>query len=105
MPTDQRKTKRYSVAHGARIVCDGGASPQNCRMLDLSARGARLELESAAALPDKFILLLSHDGGLRRQCCVIWRSENAVGIEFNPPFPTTLKPTRQANQPATDGNV
>jgi hypothetical protein len=97
MPTDQRKSRRYSVGHGARIVWDDGSSPQNCRILDVSAHGARLELETAATVPDKFMLLLSHDGGLRRQCCVIWRSENAVGIEFNPPFPTKLKQSRQAN--------
>jgi hypothetical protein len=97
MSADLRKSRRYSVANGARIVWDGGSSPQNCRMLDVSAHGARLELETAATLPDKFMLLLSHDGGLRRQCRVIWRSENAVGIEFNPPFPTKLKQPRQAN--------
>jgi PilZ domain len=97
MSSDQRKGRRYFVAHGARIVWDGGSSPQDCRMLDVSAHGARLELEAAATLPDKFTLLLSHDGDLRRQCCVIWRSEKAVGIEFNPPFPTKLKQPRQAN--------
>jgi hypothetical protein len=57
-------------------------------MLDLSAFGARLELATAATLPDKFTLLLSNDGRLRRQCSVIWRLENAVGIEFDPAFPT-----------------
>jgi hypothetical protein len=96
MPNDQRKSRRHLVAHGARVVWDGGSSPQDCRMLDISAHGARLELETAATLPDKFMLLLSHDGGLRRQCSVIWRSENAVGIEFNSPFPTKLNQRRQA---------
>jgi hypothetical protein len=66
-------------------------------MLDVSACGARLELETAATLPNKFMLLLSHDGGLRRECCIVWRSENAVGIKFHPPFPTKLKQPRQAN--------
>jgi len=97
MSIDQRKSRRYSVGHGARIVWDGGSSPQNCRMLDVSAHGARLELETAAMLPDKFMLLLSHDGGLRRECSVIWRSENAVGIEFSQPFPTRLRQRRQAS--------
>jgi PilZ domain len=96
MPIDQRKSRRHFVSHGARVVWDGGSSPQDCRMLDVSAHGARLELESAATLPDKFMLLLSHDGGLRRQCSVIWRSESAVGIEFNSPFPIKLKQRRQA---------
>jgi hypothetical protein len=65
-------------------------------MLDVSAFGAQLELENALTLPDKFVLLLSHDGRLRRQCLVVWRTQNAVGIEFNPPFPTKLNQRRQA---------
>jgi len=65
-------------------------------MLDVSAFGAQLELENALTLPDKFVLLLSHDGRLRRQCIVVWRTQNAVGIEFNPPFPTKLNPRREA---------
>jgi hypothetical protein len=96
MPTDKRKSRRYSVEHGARIARDDGSDPQGCRMLDVSAHGARLELETASKLPDKFVLLLSHDGDLRRECTVIWRSENAVGIEFSQPFPTRLRQRRQA---------
>src|SRR5579864_997129 len=96
MSSDRRKGRRRYVVHGARIVCDGGSGPQNCRMLDVSAFGAQLELEKAATLPDKFVLLLSHDGRLRRQCLVVWRKENTVGIEFKPPFPTKLNPRRQA---------
>jgi hypothetical protein len=99
MLTDRRKGKRRYVAHGARIVCDGGSGLQNCRMLDVSAFGAQLELEKAATLPDKFVLLLSHDGRLRRQCLVVWRTPNAVGIEFNPPFPTKLNLRLQAILP------
>jgi len=37
-------------------------------VLDVSAFGAQLELENALTLPAKFVLLLSHDGRLRRQC-------------------------------------
>jgi hypothetical protein len=96
MSADRRKGKRRYVNNGARIVCDSDSHLQNCRMLDVSAFGARLELETPTALPDKFVLLLSNDGKFRRQCKVIWRTENAVGIEFNPPFPIKLNLRRQA---------
>jgi len=96
MLTDRRKGRRRYVVHGARIVCDGGSGLQNCRMLDVSAFGAQLELENALTLPDKFVLLLSHDGRLRRQCLVVWRTQNAVGIQFNPPFPIKLNQRRQS---------
>jgi len=91
MPPDQRKGARRSVANGARIACEGSADLRDCRMVDVSAFGARLELENVESVPDKFILVLSHDGRLRRQCSVVWRSENSIGIEFKPPFPTKVK--------------
>jgi hypothetical protein len=94
MSTDRRKGVRRNLAHGARIVCDDGSDLKNCRMLDVSAFGAQLELENALTLPGKFVLLLSHDGRLRRQCIVVWRKQNAVGIEFNPPFPTKINQRR-----------
>jgi PilZ domain len=99
MSIDQRKSRRYSVDHGARIVWGDGSNPQHCRILDVSAHGAQLELKTTVTVPDKFTLLLSHDGGLRRECSVTWRSENAVGIEFSQPFPTKLG--RSADKPVS----
>jgi len=51
-------------------------------MADLSATGACLHVEEPAALPDEFVLLLSHTGRLRRMCAVAWRAESAVGVKF-----------------------
>lgn len=53
-------------------------------MTDVSAGGARLELPKGIQLPDFFALVLSHDGRLRRQCSVAWRSPTSVGVEFIP---------------------
>ncbi len=51
-------------------------------MLDISATGARLKLATPDALPEQFVLLLSHDGQLRRSCTVAWQEENTVGVRF-----------------------
>jgi hypothetical protein len=51
-------------------------------MIDISDTGARLKTDASQALPDEFILLLSHDGRLHRQCTVAWRSATAVGVRF-----------------------
>jgi hypothetical protein len=51
-------------------------------MVDVSATGMRLILETPAALPDHIILLLSHDGQLRRQCSVAWQSGTTAGVHF-----------------------
>jgi len=91
MPADKRKDPRRYVASGARITWEGSADLTDCRMVDVSAFGARLELKDVEAIPDQFTLVLSHDERLRRQCKVVWRSKDAIGIEFEPPFPTKVK--------------
>jgi hypothetical protein len=82
MRPEYRKSKRHFVHHGARMVRPDGSSLGACVMADLSATGARLQVEQPAALPDEFILLLSHAGQLRRKCAVTWRAETEVGVKF-----------------------
>jgi hypothetical protein len=81
---EQRRDRRYYVAQGARIAGADGGILTTCRILDISARGARLEMDALDTVPDDFILLLSRDGRLRRQCLTVWRSETAIGVEFVP---------------------
>ena len=87
MRPEFRKRKRRFISHGARIVLADGAILENCRIIDISGTGARLEIKAVDAVPDQFILLLSYDGRLRRQCSVVWRSETAIGVEFIPDCP------------------
>ena len=82
MRPEHRKSTRRFVDHGARIVGTDGAAFGPCVMIDISGTGARLKTNASQALPDEFILLLSHDGRLRRQCTVEWRSEMTVGVRF-----------------------
>jgi len=91
MPTDRRKGARRYVAQGARVARENSSDLQDCRIVDVSAFGARLELKDVSSVPDRFMLVLSHDGQLRRRCSVVWRSSHSVGIEFKPPFPTKVK--------------
>jgi hypothetical protein len=82
-----RKSARHYVRQGARLIGADGAILGVCVMHDISATGACLGSKTPAALPDNFILLLSHDGRLRRQCAVVWRKENSLGVEFIPDAP------------------
>jgi PilZ domain len=88
MGSEQRNSKRRVVLHGARLARSDGAPLTTCRMIDLSASGARLELKSPEKVPDHFLLLLSRDGSLRRHCAVVWRAEASIGVEFIPALPT-----------------
>jgi hypothetical protein len=76
-----RKRPRRQFHYTAKIVVDG-AEPRPCTISDISHTGARLLLESEESLPDRFILLLTRNGGARRQCRVVWRTGLNIGVEF-----------------------
>jgi hypothetical protein len=84
MRTECRKSMRRFVRQGATMICADGSGLGTCLMIDISGAGARLKIDASDALPDEFILLLSHNGKLRRGCTVAWRSGNAVGVRFLP---------------------
>ncbi len=86
----RRYVRRY-VRQGARIISADGTALGSCVMHDVSAGGACLESKTPDAVPDNFILVLSHDGQLRRQCSVVWRSGSTMGVEFIPDCPAKQK--------------
>ena len=55
-----------------------------CLVVDISAAGARLVVQTSERLPDQFTVVLSRSGQLRRSCSVVWRSERAMGVKFLP---------------------
>jgi PilZ domain len=82
MRAEHRKNRRRYVMQAARIGLADGSMLGDCRVIDMSGAGARLEFKNIDTVPDQFELLLSYDGHLRRQCSVVWRSETAIGVEF-----------------------
>jgi len=82
MRPEHRKSPRRFVHNGARMARADGSALGPCLILDLSDTGARLKIDASQTLPDEFILLLSHDGRLHRQCSVAWRSPTAIGVRF-----------------------
>ena len=91
MSAESRNHIRRSVRQGARMIRVDGSALGTCVMIDISGAGACLKIDASDTLPDEFVLLLSHDGQLRRQCFVAWRSETAVGIQFIPNRGVTRK--------------
>ena len=68
---------RARIDDGTRIV------PFDCTILDISADGARLAMAHARSLPANVTLLLSCDGkSTRRSCCVTWRADEEIRVEF-----------------------
>ena len=76
----KRQNSRSRVLKGAKIIV-GASSLLDCVVRDMNNSGARIKIPNAVDLPDKFVLAFEDDR-FRRQCRVMWRTLNEVGIEF-----------------------
>lgn len=72
------------VRQGATMILSDGSLLGPCLIVDVSAGGAHLVVRSSEELPERFSLVFSRDGQLRRECLVAWRKRHAVGVEFIP---------------------
>jgi hypothetical protein len=79
---DKRNAIRRSVHYTAWIAIEN-KRPSGCVLSDISDIGARLDVESSDGLPDDFKLLLSRRGSPSRNCHVVWRTPNQLGVEFH----------------------
>jgi PilZ domain len=77
-----RKKPRRQFHYNARILTGEKTSPIACSISDISESGARLTLEHDAEVPETFMLLLTANGGARRHCRVVWRTDLTIGVEF-----------------------
>jgi hypothetical protein len=80
----KRKFNRKAFERMAALDLGDGSATTTCEVLDISDGGARLRPLMCApdALPEKFTLLLSSCGRVRRQCAVMWRSDAELGVKF-----------------------
>jgi PilZ domain len=82
MSTNNRRTVRQSVNSPAWMETGRSTRLDKCRLVDISANGARLFVENIDETPDHFNLLLSRFGHPSYRCNVVWRLGNEVGVEF-----------------------
>lgn len=76
---DRRRVRRSRIYKGAKILA--GASLRDCVVRDISSLGARLAIESAGSIPDRFSLTFN-TAGTERACRVAWRTSTQLGVEF-----------------------
>jgi hypothetical protein len=81
MLQERRKEKRHVINRIAKFQSEVGALPRDCLITDMSRSGARIFAEGVE-VPDRFSLLISGEGGIRRDCRVMWRLGGEVGLEF-----------------------
>jgi hypothetical protein len=59
-----------------------GKSNLPCTLVDISDTGARLFIDDIAEVPTRFTLAMTERGVPRRECRLIWRGENEIGVSF-----------------------
>jgi hypothetical protein len=81
MSSERRRNSRVAWNMPATIYLVQG--PRPCVVTDLSNGGAKISGIRPTAIPDEFVLNLAPGGTLLpRTCRVVWRTNNALGVEF-----------------------
>jgi PilZ domain-containing protein len=78
----KRREVRKSVYQPSWITLEGGFAARPCVVRDLSTSGAKLTIDDPNTLPAKLRLAFSRDARTGRNCEVVWRRGNTVGIRF-----------------------
>jgi hypothetical protein len=79
---EKRRARRQEVRWKGLIHDDHGSIIAQCIMTDVSASGAKLSIEPGINVPDCFVLTLARNGGVRRNCDVVWRASKSIGVCF-----------------------
>lgn len=84
MSLEQRQTPRKRVGAPAwvKVYSFGIQSLVPVTISDASAGGARLTFRSARDTPAQFELYLSPTAQSAKRCRVVWRTRDAIGVEF-----------------------
>jgi hypothetical protein len=79
---DKRKEPRQSIDYPCWLDLGPGQPPIERRLSNISSSGAKLICDDGIEIADKFTLYLTRDGKVGRQCKVVRREENAIGLLF-----------------------
>lgn len=81
MRKDKRKSRRRPIRYTAWIVVAPGEL-RGGALSDISDTGARIDVDDAKQVPQRFLLWLSANGSARRLCQVVWRKPHQIGVKF-----------------------
>jgi hypothetical protein len=77
---ERRSVGRTRLVKHAKIFTDRSTIP--CTVVDLTNRGACIELPDTRDVPDRFELSFGNRHA-HRTCRVTWRTENQLGVAFD----------------------
>jgi hypothetical protein len=78
-PDERRKAPRADVDEPAYIASHGAST--RCRLVNISADGAALEVPDPRFIPNRFRLMTERDRVVRN-CRVAWTRQNRIGVIF-----------------------
>jgi hypothetical protein len=81
MMRERRHHHRSRVCYGGTIAFNERRSTVGCVVRNFSPRGAKIELESSAILPDSVDFEVARKG-LSCLARLVWRDHNAAGLAF-----------------------
>jgi hypothetical protein len=82
MAAAKKREARKSLHQPGWITLDGGFAARPCVVRDMSSTGAKITLDDPNVLPAKLRLAFARDARTGRNCEVVWRRGNSVGVKF-----------------------
>jgi hypothetical protein len=76
---DRRKHQRAEIDEPAYISVDGSST--SCRVRNISADGAAIDVPNPSYVPDRFQLMTEKDRVIRN-CRTIWIRGKRIGVAF-----------------------
>ena len=79
--TFRKRAARHSVNLHAWVRQAGSVAAKECRVIDISRTGARLEIENSQSIHNKILLLFSRSD-FGSSATVAWRCGTQMGVKF-----------------------
>jgi hypothetical protein len=76
---EKRKYPRAEIDEPAYV--SSGGSVMSCRVRNISAEGAAIDVENPAFVPPRFRLVMADDSTVH-ECRVAWIQKNRIGVTF-----------------------
>jgi hypothetical protein len=78
-PEERRRAPRSDVDEPAYVSSHGSST--RCRLINISAEGAAIEVPDPAFIPSRFQLMTERDRVVRN-CRAVWTKQNRIGVIF-----------------------
>jgi hypothetical protein len=78
----KKREARKSLRQSGWITLDGGFAARQSVVQDISSTGAKIRVDDPNVLPARLRLAFARDARTGRNCQVVWRCGNSVGVKF-----------------------